>query len=244
MALIPAGAPRTQHSEVLVFAASSLQTVLDELTPGIERATGFNVRISYAASSTLARQIANGAPAELFISADAAWMDDVNAKGLIDVSSRVTLLGNTLVLVAPKARPVSLKIAPNFPLASGLGDGRLAIAAPDTVPAGRYARQALTALGVWNSVASKLAPAENVRAALAYVARGETPLGIVYRTDAMAEPGVTVVDTFPATSHARIVYPAALTVTATPAAARILAYLRSAEARAVFTRQGLLTDLK
>lgn len=229
---------------MLVFAASSLQTALDELTPAIERATGFNVRVSYAASSTLARQIANGAPAGVFISADADWMDDVNAKGLIDPSSRVTLLGNTLVLVAPAKTPVSLKIAPGFALAARLGRERLAIANPDTVPAGKYARQALTALGVWTSVAAKLAPAENVRAALAYVARGETPLGIVYRTDALAEPSVTIVDTFPASSHARIVYPAAVTVTATPAAARVLSFLRGPEARAVFARQGFLVDLK
>ena len=214
---------------MLVFAASSLQTALDALTPAIERTTGFNVRVSYAASSTLARQIANGAPAELFISADQDWMDDVASKGLIDLTTRVNLLGNTLVLVAPAKQPATLAIAPGFPLATALNGGRLAIANPDTVPAGKYGKQALTSLGVWPSVANALAPAENVRAALMYVSRGEAPLGIVYRTDALADPGVAIVGTFPATSHARIVYPAALTVSATPAAGRVLSFLRSAE---------------
>ena len=174
-------------------AVAMIDGRLDALTPAIERTTGFNVRVSYAASSTLARQIANGAPAELFISADQDWMDDVASKGLIDLTTRVNLLGNTLVLVAPAKQPATLAIAPGFPLATALNGGRLAIANPDTVPAGKYGKQALTSLGVWPSVANALAPAENVRAALMYVSRGEAPLGIVYRTDALADPGVAIV---------------------------------------------------
>lgn len=235
---------QARTADVLIFAASSLQTAIDTLAPSIERATGVHVRVSYAASSTLARQLENGAPAELFISADLDWMNVAATKGLIRSDSRVNLLGNTLVLIAPARHPVTLKIAPGFALAERLGAERLAVANPDTVPAGKYAKQALTALGVWSAVAPKLAPTENVRAALMFVSRGETPLGIVYRTDAMADAGVTVVDTFPATSHAPIVYPAALTTGATPAAARLLAFLRSAEARAVFTQQGFLVDVK
>ena len=242
LAVVPPAA--AGPADVLIFAASSLQTSLDTLAPAIERATHVHVRVSYAASSTLARQLANGAPAELFISADRDWMDEASAKGLIDAHSRVNLLGNTLVLIAPAQRPVLLKIAPAFALAERLGSGRLAVANPDTVPAGKYAKQALTALGVWNAVVRKLAPAENVRAALMFVARGEAPLGIVYRTDAMADAGVSIVDTFPASAHAPIVYPAALTKRATPAAARVLAFLRSAEARAVFAEQGFIVSVK
>ena len=243
MAIAP---PPTQArtADVLIFAASSLQTAIDTLAPSIERATGVHVRVSYAASSTLARQLENGAPAELFISADLDWMNAAAAKGLIRNDSRMNLLGNTLVLIAPARHPVALKIAQGFALAERLGAERLAVANPDTVPAGKYAKQALTALGVWSAVAPKLAPTENVRAALMFVSRGETPLGIVYRTDAMADTGVIVVDAFPASSHAPIVYPAALTTGATPAAARVLAFLRSAEARAVFVQQGFLVDVK
>jgi molybdate transport system substrate-binding protein len=227
-----------QADDVLIFAAASMQTALDELTPAAERATATHVRISYAATSTLARQIESGAPADLFISADLDWMDYVDARHLVRHDTRIDLLGNTLVLVAPAKEPVILAIARGFPLAATLGSGRLAVADPDAVPAGKYAKAALTALGVWDSVASKLAPAENVRSALLLVSRGEVPLGIVYRTDAAADPGVMVVDTFPADSHPAIVYPAALTPRASAGAARVLAFLRSEAAGAVFTRQG------
>lgn len=231
----------TQAGDLLVLAAASMQTVLDELTPQLERAAGSTVRVSYAATSTLARQLENGLPADVFISADLEWMDYVQERGLIRTDTRVTLVGNTLVLVAPAAdRTSPLRIGPGFPLAARLGAGRLAVADPASVPAGKYARAALVSLGVWGSVESRLAPAENVRSALVLVSRGEAPFGVVYRSDALADPGVVIVDTFPASSHPPIVYPAALTRTARPNAGRILEVLQSAAARAVFERQGFL----
>ena len=229
-------------SGVLVFAAASLQTVLDTLAPLIERHAGERVRFSYAASSALARQIASGAPADIFISADVDWMDYVAERNLIRRDTRVTMAGNQLVLVAPAGRPVSLKIAPGFPLASALGQERLALADPSSVPAGKYAEAALTRLGVWAQVASRVAAAENVRAALLLVSRGEAPLGIVYRTDALADRGVVIVDTFPANTHPRIVYPAALTTNGSPDASRVLTFLQSAAARAVLAAQGFQID--
>ena len=239
-AAAPAQAPA---NSILVFAAASMQTVLDELAPAIQQSTGVSIRTSYAASPALARQIENGAPADLFISADLDWMDYLATRSLIRADSRVNLVGNDLVLVAPAGRAPALKIAPGFALSTALGDGRLAVADPTAVPAGRYAQAALTSLGVWNRVSGKLAIAENVRAALLLVSRGETPLGIVYRTDAIADRGVAVVDTFPATSHPRIVYPAALTSTASPRATAVLSFLRGAQARAVFTKQGFSLDV-
>ena len=200
--------------------------------------TGANVRVSYAASSALARQIENGAPADLFISADIDWMYYLTARGLVRAASRVNLLGNSLVLVSPAAEPVTLKIAPQFGLAAALGANRLALANPDVVPAGKYARAALTNLGVWESVAGKIAAAENARAALLLVSRREAPLGIVYYTDALADKGVRIVDTFPASTHHPIVYPAALTSTAGPLAAKVLEYLQSTEAGKVFVAHG------
>ena len=225
-------------NSVLVFAAASLQSALDELAPSIARETGVTVRASYAASSALARQIENGAPAGLFISADQDWMNYVWARKLIDPASRVDLVGNTLVLVAPSAAPVSLKIAPGFGLFAALAGGRLAIANPDAVPAGKYAKAALTALGVWDAVLPRTAPAQDVRAALLLVSRREAPLGIVYRTDAIVDSRVVIVDTFPASLHPPIVYPAALMAGAPPAAGRVLAFLRGPAAQAVFSRHG------
>lgn len=230
--------------DVVVFAAASMQTALDEIAPALEKATSLHPKFSYAASSTLAKQIEGGAPAEIFVSADLDWMDYVETRNLIKKETRTNLVGNTLVLIAPARQPVSLKIAPGFPLAARLGSSRLAVADPVAVPAGKYAKAALTALGVWDAVSPKLAPAENVRAALVLVERGEAPLGIVYRTDAVADAGVTVVDTFPATTHPPILYPIALTSIATPNAIRILDYLKSPAARSVFARQGFLTDMK
>jgi molybdate transport system substrate-binding protein len=224
--------------DVLVFAAASLQTALDSLVAPLERITGGRVRVSYAASSALARQIENGAPAALFISADVNWMDYLATKRLIRPDSRVDLLGNRLVLIAPRAEPVTLKIAPGFGLAAALGRDRLALANPAAVPAGTYARAALTSLGVWDAVAGKIAAAENVRAALLLVSRREAPLGVVYHTDAFVDAGVRIVDTFPASSHPPIVYPAALTSVSSPAAGKVLDYLKSNEARAVFVAQG------
>ena len=223
---------------VLIFAASSLQTAIEALVPAIRKATGIEVRVSYAASSALARQVENGAPADLFISADLDWMDYLAGKQLIRDDSRVTLVGNRLVLVAPAGQRLALAIEPRFGLAAALGGGRLALANPDVVPAGKYARAALTNLGVWDTVKDRIAAAENVRAALLLVSRREAPLGIVYATDALVDQGVRVVDTFPESSHLPIVYPAALTRVASPEAAKVLEYLKSGEARAVFLSQG------
>jgi molybdate transport system substrate-binding protein len=225
-------------SQVLVFAAASLQTALDALPAAARTATGAQMRMSYAASSALARQIENGAPADVFISADLEWMDYLAERRLVRPESRSNLLGNRLVLIAPASAPVTFTIGPGFPLASAVGRERLAVADPAAVPAGKYAKAALTTLGVWEGVASRLAPAENVRAALLLVARGEAPLGIVYRTDALAEPRVRIVDTFPESTHPPITYPIALTAGASPAAARVVEFLRSSAARKVFESQG------
>jgi molybdate transport system substrate-binding protein len=227
-------------ADVLVFAAASLKTALDALAPLLERAAGGGrVRISFAATSALAKQIEAGAPASVFISADEEWMDYVAARKLIDRSSRVNLLGNRLALVAPREAHVSLSVSPGFPIRQALGSsGRLAIADPSAVPAGKYARAALTSLRVWDTVRDRLAPAENVRAALLLVARGEAPLGIVYESDARAEPAVKTVALLPASSHPRIVYPAAVTLNAPAAARRVLEALQSREAGTVFAAQG------
>ena len=223
---------------VLVFAAASLQTALDAIAARWRADAHRQATVSYAASSTLAKQIANGAPADLFISADLKWMDYLEQHGLIDPRSRVDLLGNSLVLIAPANTASSGKIASGFPLAKWLGGGRLAMADPAAVPAGIYGKQALQRLGVWQSVEAHIAAAENVRAALLLVARGEAPLGIVYRTDAASEPAVRVIGTFPADSHAPIVYPMALTKTAQPDAAAFAAHLRGPVAGELFAAQG------
>lgn len=202
------GGPGARADESpLVFAAASLKTALDEA----QAACGRGFRTSYAASSALARQIEAGAPADLFISADQEWMDYLEARALIRVETRRDLLGNGLVLIAPAGHAPSLVIGPGLELAAALGrDGRLAVADPNVVPAGKYARAALTTLGAWGGVAGRLAPAENVRAALLLVSRGEAPLGIVYRTDAAADSGVVIVGAFPGDSHPPIIYPAAV----------------------------------
>ena len=223
---------------MLVFAAASLKTALDRIAAAWRTETGEAATISYAASSTLAKQIENGAPAELFISADEDWMDYLQERQLIDPKTRIDLLGNRLVLIAPAATGSSMKIAPGFPLAALLGDGRLAMADPGAVPAGRYGRAALEKLGVWSTVAHRIAAAENVRAALLLVARGEAPLGIVYQTDAAAEPLVRIVATFPPDSHPPIVYPMALTPTAGAEARELAAYLRGPAAGVLFEAQG------
>ncbi|MEZ5318956.1 MAG: molybdate ABC transporter substrate-binding protein [Vicinamibacterales bacterium] len=237
-ALSACGGSPASPRQVTIFAAASLRTALDEVMDVCRQDTGTTIRASYAASSALARQIEAGAPADLYISADEAWMDDVAAKGGIRTDSRLDLLGNALVLVAPASAPVTLAVAPGFDLAGALDGGRLAVADPDVVPAGKYAKAALQSLGVWDSVADRLAPAEDVRAALLLVSRAEAPLGIVYRTDAAADPGVVVVDDFPAGSHPPIVYPAALTTNAAPDAARVLDCLRTPPARRIFDRWG------
>ncbi len=227
-----------QARPVLVFAAASLKNAVDAIAAQWHEKSGGEATISYAASSTLAKQIENGAPADLFISADRKWMDYLQQRRLIDAKTRVDLLGNSLVLIAPKNGPVKTTIASGFPLLKLLGGGRLAMADPAAVPAGIYGKAALQKLGVWPMVADRIAAAENVRAALLLVARGEAPLGVVYSTDAAVEPGVKIVATFPADSHLPIVYPMALTRNAQPAAAAFASYLRGPAARAVFTGQG------
>ena len=240
--LICAVRPAAQDGPtVLVFAAASLKGALDEVGAIVAKRTGVAMKASYAGTSLLAKQIEEGAPADIFVSADEQWMDYVAERKLIAPTSRLNLVSNRLVLIAPKDKVPALTIAPGFALARALGDGgRLAIADPVNVPAGRYGKAALTFLGVWDTVATRLAPADNVRAALAFVTRGETPLGIVYQSDVIAEPGVTIVGTFPEGTHPRIVYPAALTVRAKPEAKKVLDVIASPEARAVFVKHGFL----
>lgn len=229
------GALQSPGPPFLVFAAASLKTALDAIR---ERWSGGYAVVSYAASSTLAKQIENGAPAELFISADEDWMDYLQQRNLIDPPTRIDLLGNTLVLIAPKDSDVALTIEPGFPLAARLGDGHLAMGDPKAVPAGKYGKAALEKLGVWRAVENRVAAAETVRAALLLVARGEAPLGIVYQTDAAAEPLVRIVVTFPPDSHPPIVYPMALTRAAGPEARAFAAYLREPAAGSLFEGQG------
>jgi molybdate transport system substrate-binding protein len=233
---VPAAA---QPADVVVFAAASLKEALDSVAASWRGSTAKAVVISYAASSALARQIEQGAPAHLFISADLDWMDYVAERKLLKAGTRTNLLGNRIALIASTSSPVAAAVEPGFPLASLLHGGRLAMADVKAVPAGKYGKAALERLGVWNAVESRVAQAENVRAALLLVSRGEAPLGIVYRTDAMADPNVKVVDLFPEATHPPIVYPAALTLEARrPEPEAFLAYLRSDAARAVFVAKG------
>lgn len=222
-----------------VFAAASLKDALDSVNKAYEKKSGSAAVISYAATSALAKQIVQGAPADIFISADEAWMDYVEKDGAIDPKTRFDLLANRLVLVAPKDSPVTAEIAQGFDLAGLLGGGRLAMANVDSVPAGKYGKAALISLGVWDGVKDKVAQAQNVRAALALVARGEAPLGIVYKTDAVAEPNVRVVGTFPEATHPKIIYPVAQILGAkNPHAAEFVDFLSSGEAAALFEAQG------
>jgi molybdate transport system substrate-binding protein len=238
-ALFFIGAPLVAHAaDITVFAAASLSDALKDAGKSYEAKTGHSAAISFAASSALARQIEASQGADIFISADNDWMDYLDKKGLIDRASRKTLLGNHLVLIAPMGSNPALTIAPHFGLLDALHGGRLSVADPDSVPAGRYAKTALLYLGVWNNVADHLASAENVRVALAYVARGEAPLGIVYATDALSEPKVHIVGTFPDDSHQPIVYPAALTRDAKPLAHEFLDYLSTPAAQAIFRKYG------
>jgi molybdate transport system substrate-binding protein len=230
---------RAQDESVpLVLAAASLKNALDAAVAHYAENTGRHITVSYAGSPALAKQIEQGAPADIFFSADLEWMDYLQDLDLIAPDSRVTLLGNDIVLVAPADSEIALTIAPRFPLAEALGDGKLAMAATASVPAGKYGKAALEWLGVWESVAANVAEAENVRAALAFVARGEAALGVVYTTDANAEPGVKIVGTFPEESHPPILYPVALTVTASPAAGEFFDFLVSDDARPFFEAEG------
>jgi molybdate transport system substrate-binding protein len=224
---------------VTVFAAASLKESAEKIAADWMAETGNEVRLSFAGSSALAKQIEEGAPADVFVSADLKWMDHLDKAGKIKSDTRVNLLGNRIVLVAPNDSTVTATIAPGFPLASLLGDARLAMANVEAVPAGTYGKAALESLGVWESVKDKVAQAENVRAALLLVSRAEAPLGIVYETDAKVDPGVKILDRFPEASHPAIVYPAALTTDGkNPEAAAFLAYLQGAKAHAIFTAAG------
>jgi len=225
--------------KITVFAAASLKNALDAVAKAWKAESGNESTISYASSSALARQIEQGAPADVFISADLDWMDYLAGKKLVDPASVTDLLGNRIVLIAPADSTVETTIAPGFDIASLLGDSRLAIATVDAVPAGKYGKAALEALGVWESVKDRLAQAENVRAALALVATGEAPLGIVYRTDAAAEPKVKIVGIFPEDTHPAIIYPAGRVAASTRTeAAAFLDFLRSGTARALFASEG------
>jgi molybdate transport system substrate-binding protein len=236
LSVVPAAA---QSRDVLVFAAASLKDALDDITAQYQRDTGKHVRVSLAASSVLAKQIENGAPADIFMSADLDWMDYLAQRNLIKPGTRSNLLGNRLVLIAPKDGPAQIRIQPGFPLANMLAGGKLSMGDVMTVPCGKYGKASLEKLGVWPSVAGQVVQAENVRAAMALVARKEAPLGIVYQTDAAAEPNVKVVGFFPEETHPPIIYPIALTAeSSSPDAAAFLAYLGSPKARLLFEKQG------
>jgi molybdate transport system substrate-binding protein len=230
---------RSEAASLTVFAAVSLKEALDEQVRRFEADTGNRVVVSYAASNALARHLEAGAPADLFISADRDWMDYLDERRMLASGSRADLLRNTLVLIAPAASSSALRIGPRFGLAAALGQERLAMANPDSVPAGKYGKVALEALGVWASVEKQLVRADNVRAALLLVARGEAAFGIVYRTDALSEKGVRIVDTFPESSHPAIVYPVACVAGHdSPPAKALLEFLRSSTASATWTKYG------
>ncbi len=230
---------QAQFRDVLVFGAASLKNALDEANSLFLFENGSGVVVSYGASSALAKQIENGAPADVFISADLDWMDYVAERKLIKPDTRAKFLGNKLVLIAAADSKVALTIGPNFPLAQALGNGRLAIADPAAVPAGKYGKAALEKLGVWASVAGKIAPAQDVRATLLLVSRGEAPLGIVYQTDAAADKNVKVIGAFPESSHPPIVYPMAILAGSTNIVAPVyLQYLLSPKAEPFFEKRG------
>ena len=227
-----------EKSPITVFAAASLTDALQELGDGFTAQTSIPVKFSFAASSALARQIENGAPADAFFSADLEWMDYLQSRNLIQRDTRRDLLGNRLVLIAPADSRIRLKIEPHFALAAAIGKGHLVTGDPDGVPVGRYAREALTILGVWGEVADRLVRADSVRSALAFVDRGEAQLGIVYETDALMDKRVRVVDVFPDNSHLPIIYPIALTRVAKPGAARFVAYVQGPAGELAFKSHG------
>jgi molybdate transport system substrate-binding protein len=235
-----ASSPATAEDKTLtVFAAASMKNALDDIDTAFTAKTGIKVSASYAASSTLAKQIEQGAPADIFVSADTDWMDYAVGKKNIDEATRVNLLGNSIVLIAPKDSKIdNVTIGQGFDLAKLVGDGKIATGDVKSVPVGKYAKAALEKLGAWQAAEPKFAMAESVRAALLLVARGEAVLGIVYSTDAKVEPGVKIVGTFPADSHPAIIYPVAATATAKPEAKEYLNYLHSAAAKAVLEKYG------
>lgn len=223
---------------ITVFAAASLKASMDDVTAAFEDKSDHKVQTSYAGSSALARQIEQGAPADVFISANVGWMDHLEAQDLLVPKSRVALLTNALVLISPVDMDVDVDLSRNASLIEALGDTPLAMAFVDAVPAGIYGKAALTSLGLWDAVSPKVAQADNVRGALALVARGEARLGIVYATDARAEPRVSVVATFPSDSYAPIVYPVAEIAPSSQGAQDFMTYLASSEAQAIFESHG------
>ena len=226
--------------DVVVFAAASMKTALDKVAADFTTATGNTVTISYAGSNALAKQIIEGAPADIFVSAAVNWMDEVEKAGLVADGSRKNMFGNELVLVAHEAA-APVEIGPGFDLAGLLGDGKLAMGLVDSVPAGQYGKASLESLGIWPSVEGSVAQADNVRAALALVATGEAPYGIVYATDAAAEPGVHVIGTFPADSHKPIIYPGAVLTGAADAADKAFFDAITSDAGdAIFAEQGFV----
>jgi molybdate transport system substrate-binding protein len=238
LAAIPTSAA-AQDKSLTIFAAASMKNALDEIDAAYTAKSGVKLTVSYAASSALAKQIEQGAPADVFISADTDWMDYATSKKAINESSRVNLLGNSIVLIAPKDSKIdNVGIASGFDLAKLAGDGRIATGDVKSVPVGKYAKAALAKLGAWQAAEPKFAMADSVRAALTLVARREAVLGIVYSTDAKVEPGVKIVGIFPADSHPAIVYPIAATTTAKPEASDYLAFLRSTVAKTILEKYG------
>jgi molybdate transport system substrate-binding protein len=237
---LPSSGAQTDKPTIIVFAAASLTNALQEVGDGFTKDSSIPVRFSFAASSALARQIENGAPADVFFSADIEWMDYLQSRKQIQIPTRHDVLGNQLVLVAPADSKVALKIGPHFALAKTLGTGRLATGDPDSVPVGRYAREALTELGVWNEVETRLVRADSVRTALAFVDRGEASLGIVYATDAQIDRKVRVVDAFPDNTHAPIIYPIALTAMAKADAIKFIDYVRGSVGDTTFKKFGFM----
>lgn len=234
--LSPAAA---EDKTITVFAAASMKNALDAVDAAYTGKTGVKVTASYAASSVLARQIEQGAPADVFVSADTDWMDYAASKKTINEPTRVNLLGNSIVLIAPKDSKIdNVTIAQGFDLAKLAGDGRIATGDVKSVPVGKYAKAALEKLGAWTAAEPKFAMAESVRAALTLVARGEANLGIVYSTDAKVEPGVKIVGTFPENSHPAIIYPVAATMTAKPETNDYLAFLRTSAAKTILEKYG------
>lgn len=230
---------RPQKASITVLGAASTTNAITEISRTFERATQVTVMHSFASSSTLARQIAAGAPADIYLSANPNWMDYLARRDMIEPDSRVDLLGNRIVVVAARGHPPNLAGASIAELLERLGDDKLAMGDPAHVPAGMYGKRALTHLGLWKSVESKLAPTRDVRAALVLVERGETPLGIVYATDAAISETVDVIGSFPADSHPPIVYPVAIVKGRGTAPVRdFLAFLGSPEARHVYRRHG------
>jgi molybdate transport system substrate-binding protein len=244
-ALLAAGPAQAEDKTITVFAAASMKNALDDVDTAFSKKSGIKVVASYDASSALMKQIEQGAPADVFVSADLQWMDYGTKKNLIQNDTRVNLLGNKLVLIAPKDSKIgNVTIGPGFDLAGLAGNGRIATGDVKAVPVGLYAKAALEKLGVWDAVEPKMAMTANVRAALVLVARGEAPLGIVYETDAKVEPGVKIVAAFPDDSHPPIIYPVAATAGAKPDTAPYLAFLRSQAAKSIFENYGFTFLIK